>query len=55
MVTEAGYWTATTTQRGRASALDPSTRLPRVPVMRSTSLFLLWSKVATGYEDRRRG
>jgi len=29
-------------------------QLPRVPVLRSTSLPLLWLKLATGYEDRRR-
>jgi peptidoglycan/xylan/chitin deacetylase (PgdA/CDA1 family) len=54
MVREAGYATATTTQRGRARASDDPFELPRVPVLRTTSLPLLWLKLATAYEDRRR-
>ncbi len=54
MVAEAGYLTATTTQRGRAQATDDFLQLPRVPVLRSTTRLALWLKLATGYEDRRR-
>ena len=54
MVREAGYETATTTQRARTTAQDDLFRLPRAPVLQSTSLPLLWMKVATRYEDRRR-
>lgn len=54
MVREAGYATATTTQRARTQASDDLFELPRVPVLRTTSRALLWLKVATRYEDRRR-
>jgi peptidoglycan/xylan/chitin deacetylase (PgdA/CDA1 family) len=53
MVREAGYVTATTTHRSRASVGHDLFELPRVPVLRSTTLPLMWLKVATGYEDRR--
>lgn len=49
-----GYATATTTRRSRTRAGDDPFELPRVPVLRSTSLPVLWLKVATGYEDRKR-
>lgn len=49
-----GFRTATTTERSRARAGADPFELPRVPVLRSTSLPLLWLKVATGYEDRKR-
>jgi peptidoglycan/xylan/chitin deacetylase (PgdA/CDA1 family) len=55
MAREAGYVTATTTQRARTQASDDLFELPRVPVLRTTSRPLLWLKVATAYEDRRRG
>src|SRR6185369_4867241 len=54
MVREAGYVTATTTQRSRVRPSDDLFELPRVPVLRTTSLPLLLLKLATGYEDRRR-
>jgi len=54
MVRESGYLTATTTVRSRAGETDDLFELPRVPVHRTTSLPLLWLKLATGYEDRRR-
>ncbi len=54
MVRAAGYATATTTQRSRTQASDDLFELPRVPVLRTTSRPVLWLKVATGYEDRRR-
>ena len=50
----AGYATATTTVRARAHRADDLFELPRVPVLRSTSLPVLWLKVATGYEDDKR-
>jgi peptidoglycan/xylan/chitin deacetylase (PgdA/CDA1 family) len=54
MVRDSGYLTATTTQRSRTGETDDAFELPRVPVHRTTSLPLLWLKLATGYEDRRR-
>lgn len=54
MVQAAGFASATTTQRGRCAAQEDLLQLPRVPVLRSTSLALLWFKLATRYEDRRR-
>lgn len=54
MVADAGYLTATTTERGRVRASDPLLQLPRVPILRSTTRLALWLKLATGYEDRRR-
>lgn len=54
MVREAGYDTATTTQRGRARMGDDLLQLPRAPVVRATTAPGLWLKLATAYEDRRR-
>jgi peptidoglycan/xylan/chitin deacetylase (PgdA/CDA1 family) len=54
LVRAAGYATATTTERARSRADDDLLELPRVPVLRATSLPLLWLKLATEYEDRRR-
>ena len=54
MVGEAGYATATTTQRSRCQTGDSLLELPRVPVLRRTSRPLLWWKLASRYEDRRR-
>lgn len=54
MVEEAGYLTATTTQRSRCIAADSYTALPRVPVARRTTRLSLWLKLVTDYEDRRR-
>ncbi len=53
-VHQAGYRSATTTVRGRVQAHQDALRLPRVPVVRSTTLATLWLKIATGYEDRHR-
>ena len=53
MARTAGYATATSTRRARSSASDDLFDLPRVPVLRTTSLPVLWLKVATAYEDRR--
>lgn len=54
MARAAGFESVTTTQRSRCQAQEDMMQLPRVPVVRSTSLPLLWLKVATRYEDRRR-
>jgi len=54
MAAEAGFKTVTTTQRGRCQAREDLMQLPRVPVLRTTTLPALWLKVATAYEDRRR-
>ena len=53
MAMEAGFSTATTTERSRCLAGMDMMQLPRVPVLRTTSLPVLWLKVATTYEDRR--
>jgi len=54
MAQQAGFLTATTTRRGRSAVQGDLLELPRVPVLRSTSLPVFWLKVATGYEDRKR-
>jgi peptidoglycan/xylan/chitin deacetylase (PgdA/CDA1 family) len=54
MVAQAGYETATTTQRSRCQTGDSLLELPRVPVLRRTSRALLWWKLASSYEDQRR-
>jgi hypothetical protein len=54
MAKAVGFRTATTTERARARAGDDLFELPRVPVLRTTSLPVLWLKLATGYEDRKR-
>jgi peptidoglycan/xylan/chitin deacetylase (PgdA/CDA1 family) len=51
---DAGYLTSTTTERSRCTQQEKMLELPRVPVVRRTSLFTLWLKVATAYEDRKR-
>jgi peptidoglycan/xylan/chitin deacetylase (PgdA/CDA1 family) len=55
MARQAGFQTVTTTRRGRSSAMNDLMELPRVPVVRSTSLPVFWLKIATAYEDRDRG
>ncbi len=54
MAQAAGFESVTTTQRGRCREREDLMQLPRVPVVRATGWPLLWLKVATGYEDRRR-
>jgi peptidoglycan/xylan/chitin deacetylase (PgdA/CDA1 family) len=49
-----GFATATTTQRSRCHGGMDLLQLPRVPVLRSTTLPVFWLKVATAYEDRRK-
>jgi len=52
---QAGFVTATTTQRGRATVGDDPMQLKRVPVLRSTTLLQFAVKVLTPYEDRKGG
>ena len=54
MARQLDFATATTTQRSRCVAGDNVLEIPRVPILRSTSLPMFWIKIATGYEDRRR-
>lgn len=54
MARAAGFETVTTTQRSRCQGGEDVMQLPRVPVVRSTSLLSLWLKLETNYEDRRR-
>lgn len=54
MVQHAGFLTATTTQRGRCQPGEDWMQLPRVPVLRTTTLVAFWLKVASNYEDKRR-
>jgi peptidoglycan/xylan/chitin deacetylase (PgdA/CDA1 family) len=54
MADETGFQTVTTTRRGRSSVAGDLMVLPRVPVVRSTSLPVFWLKIATAYEDRER-
>lgn len=49
----AGFETATTTQRSRCLVGVDLLQLPRVPVVRATTLPVFWLKLFTGYEDRR--
>ena len=47
------FQTATTTQRSRCRSGTDLLQIPRVPIVRSTSLPLFWLKIASAYEDRR--
>lgn len=49
----AGFATATTTARGRATVASGPYELPRVPVLRATTLPVFLLKLFTGYEDRK--
>ena len=51
MAKQANYETATTTVRGRVQTATNLITLPRVPVLRSTTLPVFWLKIATPYED----
>ena len=53
MAGRAGFLTATTTARSRCHQGLDLLQLPRVPVVRSTTLPVFLLKVATAYEDRR--
>ncbi len=52
-VQAAGFATATTTARGRACSASNLLELPRVPVLRSTTLPVLLLKLFSTYEDRK--
>ena len=54
MARDIGFAAATTTQRSRCHQGMDLLELPRVPVLRSTSLPVFWLKIATAYEDRRK-
>lgn len=54
MVRVAGYHTATTTQRSRCALEEDLMALPRVPIVRSTTVLAFVAKILTAYEDRRR-
>lgn len=54
MAADLDFVTATTTQRSRCHAGVAMLEIPRVPVLRSTSLPMFWLKIASGYEDRRK-
>ncbi len=54
MARQAGFQTVTTTRRGRSTVEGNLLELPRVPVVRSTTLPVFWLKIATAYEDRER-
>ena len=49
-----GFVTATTTQRSRCHAGMNMLEIPRVPVLRATTLPLFWLKIASGYEEKRK-
>ena len=51
---ELGFVTATTTLRSRCHAQMDLLQLPRVPVLRSTTLPIFFFIFSTGYEDRRK-
>jgi peptidoglycan/xylan/chitin deacetylase (PgdA/CDA1 family) len=53
MAQRVGFRTVTTTRRVRCESEQDLLQLPRVPVVRSTTLPVLWLKVASRYEDRR--
>jgi|SRR5450830_1227262 len=54
MARVAGFESVTTTQRSRCLSGEDLMQLPRIPVVRATSLLAFWLKLTTAYEDRRR-
>jgi peptidoglycan/xylan/chitin deacetylase (PgdA/CDA1 family) len=52
-VQAAGFDTATTTERGRATVASNLLELPRVPVLRSTTWPVFLLKLLSTYEDRK--
>ena len=54
MVQNAGFVSSTTTQRSRCHSGTSLLEIPRVPVLRSTSLPVFLLKIASAYEDRRK-
>jgi peptidoglycan/xylan/chitin deacetylase (PgdA/CDA1 family) len=53
MVRDAGYMSATTTQRGRVQEGSDPYQLQRVMVAKATNTVQFWMKIATRYEDER--
>lgn len=53
MAQQAGYATATTTQRGRAQAHDDPFTLKRIMVARATNPLQFCAKIVSRYEDKR--
>ena len=53
-VAEAGFTSATTMIRSRATSTDSNLLLPRIPVTWHTTAAHFLLKILTGYEDRRR-
>jgi peptidoglycan/xylan/chitin deacetylase (PgdA/CDA1 family) len=54
MAGELGFTTATTTRRSRCHGQTDLLQLPRIGILRSTSLPVFWLKIATAYEDIRK-
>ena len=54
MVRAQGFETATTTRRSRCHNGTHMYEIPRIPVVRSTTLPQFWLKFASSYEDRRK-
>ena len=53
MIKEAGYSTATTMSRGRATPQSNKLTLPRMPITHHTLPHLFLAKILTKYEDKR--
>jgi peptidoglycan/xylan/chitin deacetylase (PgdA/CDA1 family) len=53
MIKEAGYITATTMSRGRASPQSNKLALPRIPITHHTLPHLFLAKILTKYEDKK--
>jgi len=53
LVGQTGYHTSTTTQRGRSFTGHNLFTLPRIPIVRSTTLPIFLLKLLTSYEDRK--
>lgn len=53
MARQAGYASATTTQRGRVRPGDDPYTLKRIMIARATNPLQFWMKIATSYEDRK--
>jgi peptidoglycan/xylan/chitin deacetylase (PgdA/CDA1 family) len=53
MIKEAGYETATTMIRGRATTTSHNLILPRIPITNRTLPHLFLAKILTNYEDKR--
>jgi peptidoglycan/xylan/chitin deacetylase (PgdA/CDA1 family) len=53
MIKEAGYTTATTMSRGRATPQSNKLILPRMPITHHTLPHLFLAKILTKYENKR--